>query len=807
VGVFTENALRIAENIGAQITGAVANAQLYSERVQVEEALRKSEDRFRDLYDNAPIGYHEYDTEGRITRVNRADLEMLGYSAEEMIGQPIWKFNVEAETVRDEILAKLSGTLPPARNLECTYRRKDGTTFPALCQDRFVLDEKGQIRGIRCAIQDITEQKWVEEALRESEARFRALFESSPLPKWLYDPASLVILAVNNAAVEHYGHSREEFMAMTMNDLRLPEEIGRVAVLQSTLPEHHHAGIWRHRKKDGTVMDVDIYTHEVILGRQRLRIATLHDITELKRASAALLESEQRFRAIFDSVNDAIFLLALKDGTLLDVNQRLCELFGYTIEEALQLHVEDLCSGVSPYTRDAALEWVKKAAQEGPQRFEWQAKDKAGKLFWVEVHLRRAPIGGEECLLGTAQDIAGRKRMEEEKTLLQEQLRQSQKMEAIGRLAGGIAHDFNNLLTVIHGYSQLSLDLLGGESRVKRNINQIRRAAERASDLTYQLLAFSRRQIMEMKVLCLAHLLKDLDQMLHRILGEDIQVTALWDEDLGKVRVDPSQMEQVLLNLVVNARDAMPAGGKLLIEMTNVTLDEAYARTHVGVTPGSYVMIAVTDTGTGMTSEVREHVFEPFFTTKEKGKGTGLGLSTVYGIVKQSGGNIWVYTEPGQGTSFKIYLPRVDDSVAIPEEMKKEEDHVGGDETILVIEDDKELRQIVRECLEQQGYRIFDACQWDEALNICEGLEEPIHLILTDVVMPEMSGPQMIERLLKIRSGFKVLYMSGYTDASIVHHGVLREGIKFIQKPFTFCGLGKKIRELLDEVPLCPSSI
>ena len=401
--------------------------------------------------------------------------------------------------------------------------------------------------------------------------------------------------------------------------------------------------------------------------------------------------------------------------------------------------------------------------------------------------------------MATAQDITERKGIEEEKANLQEQLRQSQKMEAIGRLAGGIAHDFNNLLTVIQGYSHLALDLLGENERVKRDIEQIRRAAERASDLTYQLLAFSRRQIMEMKIIDLAGMLQDLDKMLHRILGEDIQIMTLWDRDLGRVRGDASQIEQVLLNLVVNARDAMPTGGKLLIEMTNAELDEAYAQRHVAVTPGRYVMISITDTGTGMTTEVKERIFEPFFTTKEKGKGTGLGLSTVYGIVKQSGGNIWVYSEPGQGAVFKIYLPRVEDGLTVSVETKTEEDHLGGHETILVIEDDRELRQIVKECLEQQGYQVFEASQWSEASDLCERVKERIHLVLTDVVMPEMSGPQIIERLQKIRNGFKVLYMSGYTDASIVRHGVLKEGIKFIQKPFTFRGLGKKVREVLDE--------
>ena len=519
-----------------------------TDRKQTEEALRKSEQRFKELYDNAPVGYFEYDAQGRITSINRTELEMLGYAFEEMIGQPVWKFIVEEEIVRQQILAKLAGTMPPARGLERTYRRKDGTTFPGIVEDRLILDSEGKIKGIRATIQDITERK--------------------------------------------------------------------------------------------------------------------------------------------------------------------------------------------------------------------QAEDKM--------------------------------------TALQDQLRQSQKMEAIGRLAGGIAHDFNNILTVIKGYSQLSLTEMKKEDPFRENIEEIKKAADRAADLTRQLLAFSRRQVMEMKVLDLNDLLRNLDKMLGRVIGEDIELATILEESLGRVKTDPGQIEQVIMNLAVNARDAMPKGGKLTIETANVDLDQAYARAHVAVKPGPYVMISASDTGVGMPPEMRDRIFEPFFTTKEKGKGTGLGLSTVYGIVKQSGGNIWVYSEPEKGTTFKIYLPRVDEPFEELKEKLVKEELPRGNETILIVEDEEDVLKLAGRILSRQGYHVLEASSGEEALRICKKKKKPFHLLLTDVVMPQMSGRQLEEQLSRVCQDFKVLYMSGYTDNAITHHGILEKGLNYIQKPFAVDSLIRKVREVLD---------
>jgi CheY-like chemotaxis protein/two-component sensor histidine kinase len=380
-----------------------------------------------------------------------------------------------------------------------------------------------------------------------------------------------------------------------------------------------------------------------------------------------------------------------------------------------------------------------------------------------------------------------------------EQLRQSQKMEALGRLAGGIAHDFNNLLTIIKGYSQLSLLKLKEDGPLRQATEEIRKAADQATDLIRQVLAFSRRQILEMKILDLNTVLKNLDKMLHRVLGEDIELVTFLADDLGRVKTDLGWIEQIIMNLVVNSRDAMPSGGRLTIETTNVELDESYARRHAAVKPGRYVMLSVSDTGVGMIPEVRDRIFEPFFTTKGSGKGTGLGLSTVYGIVKQSGGNIWVYSEPGQGTTFKIYLPRVDEPLEELREKETEEGLPRGNETILMVEDHDDVRKLAAQILEGQGYRILEASCGDDGLVISKEWKEPIHMILADVVMPRMSGRELVERCKEIRQDFKVLYMSGYTNNAIVHHGVLDQGTNLIQKPFTVEGLAKKVREVLDK--------
>ena len=530
----------------------------------------------------------------------------------------------------------------------------------------------------------------------------------------------------------------------------------------------------------------------------RQRIVELENTkAELKQVQELLQKERETFFPILHKAPYGIALID-NDGNFTYINPAFTNITGYTLEDIFT--GRDWFHRASPfpeYRQEITNSLKRDVIQKGVEKI-FSIVCKNGEIKEIEFKPTLLDDGRIVVILS---DITERKRAEEEKAVLQEELRQSQKMEAVGHLAGGIAHDFNNLLTVISGNCELSLlELKEGDS-LKGNIEEIKAAVDRATSLTRQLLAFSRRQILDTKVLDLNTIIRDLDKMLRRVIGEDIELVTLLSDGLGTVKTDPGWMEQVIINLAVNARDAMLSGGKLIIETTNVELDESYAHSHVAMKPGRYVKLCVGDTGIGMSPEVREHLFEPFFTTKEKGKGTGLGLSTVYGIVMQSGGNIWVYSEPGLGTTFKIYLPRVDESFEEMREKVTRQELPCGGETILVVEDEEDVRRLAVRVLERQGYTVLETSCGDDALVLSKERKEPIHMILTDVVMPGMSGRQLADQLLPLHPKMKVLYMSGYTDNAIVHHGVLEEGINYIQKPFTIDGLARKVREVLEKDP------
>jgi PAS domain S-box-containing protein len=506
--------------------------------------------------------------------------------------------------------------------------------------------------------------------------------------------------------------------------------------------------------------------------------------------------SEKRYRTLFEESKDAIFIIT-PDGKIMDANPAAVELSGYDSREEL-LHVD-----VTPYLHisPGTLDQVEQALiQHGfVKDFEFVIKRRDGRKLTAlgSVTAVRDENGDLTAYQGIVRDITERQQLEA-------QLHQSQKMEAIGRLAGGVAHDFNNLLTVIKGYAGLLLSLQPDEAtQQSKDIEQIMQAAEQAATLTRQLLAFSRQQPLQPRIINLNQVMLYLEKMLRRLIGEDIDLTTTLADDLGQVKADPGQIEQVIMNLVVNARDAMPQGGKLTVETANVELDESYARHYVDVTPGAYVMLAVSDTGQGMNEETQSHIFEPFFTTKEPGHGTGLGLATVHGIVKQSNGHIWVYSEPGQGTVFKIYLPQVQNPLELAQPDMPLATSLKGQETILLVEDNEMVRQLVRQVLDKNGYRVLVAHDGEAAIQVCKLDETPIHLLVTDVIMPGgMNGYEVAKLLTSFYPAMKVLYMSGYADEAIVRHGILEQASAFLQKPFTPKTLAQKVREVLDAAPI-----
>jgi len=531
------------------------------------------------------------------------------------------------------------------------------------------------------------------------------------------------------------------------------------------------------------------------LEQKRLRIEKERVETEERAAQNALRESEERYRSFFDNSIDAV-LLTSPDGNILKANAEACHIFGYTEEELRQVGRIGVIDTSDPRLSSA----LEERNRTGKFKGELTMIRKDGTKFPGEIS--SAVFRDKDGVVRTSmiiRDITERKWAEKEMTALQEQFRQSQKMEAIGRLAGGIAHDFNNLLTIIKGYSQLfQIDLKESDPR-RGNIEQITKATDRASGFIRQLLAFSRRQILEMKILDLNLILRDLERMLRRVIGEDIELIILLADGLGRVKTDQGQFEQVVMNLAVNGKDAMPNGGKLTVETANVDLDEAYACSHIDVIPGHYVMLSVSDTGIGMTSEVREQVFEPFFTTKETGKGTGLGLSTVYGIVKQSEGHIWVYSEPGKGTTFKVYLPKAEGPLDSIDRKVLIGELPHGSETILIVEDEEGVLKLTVDLLTQHGYKALGARNAEDASRLGEQHKGPISLMIADVVMPGIKGPELYGSLASVHPEMKVLYMSGYTEDAIALHGVPEKGMNYIQKPFSMEGLTQKVREVLDK--------
>ena len=543
------------------------------------------------------------------------------------------------------------------------------------------------------------------------------------------------------------------------------------------------------RRRDGTLLPVEMSVASLPNG---VTACIGHDISARKEAEKARVEAESKFRMLIEQVAAISYIAELgTKGQWLYVSPQIEAITGYSAEEWLT-QSQEWMRHVPPEDHPV-IEAAEAGALRG-QRFqaEYRIAKKDGSVVWVSDTAVVVPGSDSHPVMeGIIVDITERKQLET-------QLQQSRRVEAVGRLAGGIAHDFNNLLTIIRGYTELALQRPGIPPEMRADVMQVENAAERASVLVRQLLAFSRRQVLQPKIIDLNSIVVGLEKLLGRLIGENIQMVTRCAPDVGSVKADPSQVEQVIMNLVVNARDAMPKGGRLTVETLNVELDFTYARDHVTVKSGPYVMLAVSDTGIGMSPETMAHIFEPFFTTKGGGQGTGLGLSTVYGIVKQSGGYIWVYSEPGQGTAFKVYLPRVEEKAENKPEPATAPATKKGNETILLVEDEEAVRDLACMVLSAKGYTILRAENWREAEHLCTTHAAEIHLLLTDIVMPGLGGRELARRILVRRPRTRVLYMSGYTDSVLAQGGVLEEDVSFLQKPFTPAVLAQKVREVLD---------
>ena len=603
-------------------------------------------------------------------------------------------------------------------------------------------------------------------------------------------------LMINSAGAAFAGRSMDEILGKTDRDLFSPDtaevvmDKDRQVLVQGVTQTFEESstsnGVSRvYLSTKGPYRDA----HGEIIGL----LGVARDITQRKRAEEEMRQSQQKLRIHFEHTPLAVVEWDM-DFRVAAWNPSAERIFGYSRQEALGQHARFI---VPPQYREHVDQvWQALLKQAGGTRSTNDNITKDGRSISCEWY--NTPLVDDSGrVLGVAslvQDVT-------ERVALEERLRQSQKMEAVGRLAGGVAHDFNNLLTVILGYSQILADGLPEGSRLADNTAQIKSAADRAAGITRQLLAFSRKSVLSPRVINLNDVVLNLDSLLRRLIGEDIEVRTLPANDLGSVKADPSQIEQVLMNLALNARDAMPRGGTVALETANATLDGTYARDHQSVEPGRYVMLAVSDTGEGMTPETQARIFEPFYTTKEVGKGTGLGLSMVYGIVKQSGGYIWVYSEPGRGTTFKIYLPRVDQPAELVSGDNRQAKVQRGTETILLVEDDEQLRRLSSSVLAHCGYNVLVASSPEEGLAICKATSHDIRLLVTDVVMPRMNGRQLAEQVQQIRPAMRVLYISGYTNDAIVHYGVLDPGLWFLPKPYTLSALIAKVREVLDSAP------
>ncbi len=751
---------------------------------QAEEQLRATAERLQAILENAPLGISITDPrDGHVLESNAAFQRLVGYSAEELKGMSLKDYTHPDDMPYNlKLLEELKQGKSQRYELEKRYLRRDGKTV-------WVRARRSRLSGEHSIgiVEDITEHKEALEQLRRSEARFRNLIESSIIGIFVGGADGRVSYA-NDAFLAITGYTAEDIAAgVQWRDLNPPEYR---PLMEQKADDIRRTGKFHpyekeYLRKDGSRVPVMVGG---ALAEGGGVVVFVVDLTERQQQQLEL----ERLARIVESADDAIVSLSL-DSIILSWNQGAERLLGYSKAEMIGASEEVLL----PPDSGQELEQVRQVVAGGKALDYFKtvriAKSGEEKPVWVRINPIR-DAGGK--VIGISKIARDRSQVIKNQQL-EEQLRQAQKLESLGRLAGGVAHDFNNLLMVISSYGEMLQERLRLDSDAQKYTQQILHASERAASLTQQMLAFSRKQVLAPRVIDLNATVEETAKMMKRLIGEDIELVFRPGKPLASIEADPSQITQVLLNLGVNARDAMPRGGTITIATQNAEADASMVARHPGFAAGNYVMLTVTDTGVGMTKEVQERIFEPFFTTKPTGQGTGLGLSTVYGIVRQSNGYIWVYSEPGHGTSFKLYFHASDKQAAevAPSSRQKE----GEGETILVVEDEEALRRAVCEHLKTHGYRVLEACRGQNALAVAQQHPGPIHLLLTDVIMPGMSGPETAAQLRKLptRQDVRTLYMSGYPDDAVINHGVSQAGVGLIQKPFSLASLTHKLRELL----------